>query len=194
VQKTTKLLGGWGYIVAIVFGFLGGFFPPFGGIVTLVGGILVFVAFMLAAGELNRPDIRTNAIIALVLAIAAIIVFVVFIGASVVALLLHHGSEGAMAGFTVGMIAGGIITWILWILCSWFWYRASASLGDGSGQSLFKTGGLLMFIGSITIVVFGLGALVSLIGEIMQTIAFFSVPDKQAQTAAPGAPPPPSQA
>lgn len=192
MQKTTKLLGGWGYIVAIVFGIIGGFLP-FGGIVGLVGAILVFIAFVLAAGELGKPDIRTNAIIALVLDIAAGIVFFIFIGASVLTLVFHHGSAGALAGFTGGMIAGGIIMWILWIFASWFWYRASASLGDASDQSLFKTGGLLIFIGAITVVVIGLGFIVILIGEIMQTIAFFSVPDKQAPAATPASPPPPPQ-
>jgi uncharacterized membrane protein len=191
MDKTTKLLGGWGYIAFIVLGIFGGFLGPVA-FLSIVGAIIVVIAYVRAAGEYNRPEIRTNAIISLVLGIAAIVVFIVFIGASVVGLIFHH-TTGGLAGFTGGMIAGGIITWILWILSTWFWYRASAALGEASGQSLFKTGGLLIFIGAITIIVFGLGGIVCLIGEILLTVGFFSTPDKvQAQQAgvAPSAFPP----
>ena len=177
MEKTTKLLGGWGYIAAIVFGFIGGFLGPFGGLLALAGTIVVLVAYFRAAGEYGKPEIRTNAIISIVLGIAGVVVFIFFVGASIFTLLLHRGSD-AGAGFTGGLIAGAIITWILWIVATWFWYKASAALGEASGQNLFKIGGLLIFIGSITIIVFGLGGLVMLIGEILQTVGFFSTPEK----------------
>lgn len=187
MDRNTKLLGGWGYVGAIVFGILGGFMGPVGGILALAGAIVVLVAYFRAANEFNRPEIRSNAVIALVLAIAAAVIFAVLVGASVAALLLHRGEDGA-AGLTGGMIAGGLIAWVLGIAASWFWYKASTSLADASGQNLFKTGGLLMFIGSITVIVFGIGGIVSLVGEIMQTIGFFGTDEKTAdRPPAPGA-------
>ncbi|MGH8363196.1 MAG: DUF996 domain-containing protein, partial [Gammaproteobacteria bacterium] len=67
---------------------------------------------------------------------------------------------------------------VLCMVGAWFWYQASIPLAEGAGVSLYKTGGLLIFIGAITLVVFGLGFIVILIGEIMQTVAFFTTSEK----------------
>ncbi|HEX5314711.1 MAG TPA: DUF996 domain-containing protein [Gammaproteobacteria bacterium] len=176
MDKTTKLLGGWGYIGVIVFGLFGGFLGPVA-ILSLVGAIIVVISYVRAAGEYNRPEIRTNAIVALIIAIVSVIVFIFMVGASIFSLLFHAG-EASIAAFGGSLIAGVLITWLLAIVASWFWFRASASLGAASGQNLFKVGGLLIFIGAITIVVFGIGGIVSLIGEILITVAFFATPEK----------------
>lgn len=177
MEKSTKLMGAWGYIALIFCSITGGFFP-FVNVLALAGAIVVLIAFVRASRELGRPEIRANAIIALILNVVAAVLFIFLVGAGITAAVLHHGHEMAGALFGTGVIFGGLIGWLLAITGGWFWYKASVPLAEATGVDLYKTGGLLIFIGAITIVVFGLGAIVMLIGEILQTVAFFSTPEE----------------
>ena len=87
-------------------------------------------------------------------------------------------NTGAAAAFGVGTILTGLIAWVLTIIGSWYWYKASQALTDATGVGTYKTGGLLIFIGSIAIIVFGIGGLVIWIGEIVQAVAFFSTQEE----------------
>ncbi|HKT33075.1 MAG TPA: DUF996 domain-containing protein [Gammaproteobacteria bacterium] len=171
MEKTTKLLGGWGYIALIVGSFLGRLSFIFH-LVALAGIICLLIAFFRAGKELSQPKIQTNIIIAIVLYIVASLLLIFMVGSAIFSAV--HG----LSALTGGVIIGGLIAWILWIVGAWFWYQASIPLADGTGTNLYKTGGLLIFIGAITIIVFGLGFIVMLIGEIMQTVAFFTTAEK----------------
>lgn len=171
MEKATKLLGGWGYIALIVGSFLGRLSFIFH-LVALAGIICLLIAFFRAGKELSQPKIQTNIIIAIVLYIVASLLLIFMVGSAIFSAV--HG----LSALTSGVIIGGLIAWILWIVGAWFWYQASIPLADGTGTSLYKTGGLLIFIGAITIIVFGLGFIVMLIGEIMQTVAFFTTTEK----------------
>ncbi|HYW75690.1 MAG TPA: DUF996 domain-containing protein [Gammaproteobacteria bacterium] len=192
MEKTTKLLGGWGYIALIVGGFLGFMLGPFSGFVTLAGMVCVLIAFFRAGNELNLPSVKRDIVIAIVLNIVAYVLFVFIVGAAVAALVLHmrHTGDmdtGAAAAFGAGTILAGLIGWVLTIIGSWYWYKASQALTDGTGVDTYKTGGLLIFIGSITIIVFGLGALVIWVGEIIQAVAFFSTQEESRDSTEPPA-------
>ncbi len=184
MEKTTKLLGGWGYIVLVVGGFLGFFLGPFSGILTLAGMVCVLIAFYRASNELNLPSIKRDITIALVLNIIAYVLFFFIVGAAVAAYFMHGRHMGGNADADAAMALGGstiaaaFIAWVLIIIGSWFWYKASQALTDGTGVGTYKTGGLLIFIGSITVIVFGIGFLITWIGEIIQTVAFFSTPEE----------------
>ncbi len=177
MDNTTKMFGGIGYIVLIVFGFLGGIMAPLN-IITLAAAICVLIAFIRASHELGRPEIKSRAITALVLYIIAAVLLIFLVGAGVVAYFLHRGSVGAAVGLGAGVVVGGIIGWILSIVAAWFWYKASIPLTETTGIGLYRTGGLLIFIGAILLVVFGLGTILILIGDILQCIAFFTTPEK----------------
>ncbi len=177
MEKTTKLLGGWGYIGLIVGSFLGPLIFIFHWI-ALAGFICVLIAFFRAGKELSQPKVQSNIIVAIVLYIVAALLFIFLVGTAVVAAL--HGSALGTAAFTGGAIVGGLIAWILWMVAAWFWYQASVPLTAGTGVDTYKTGGLLIFIGAITTIIFGLGFIVMLIGEIMQTVAFFTTTEKVA--------------
>ena len=192
MEKTTKLLGGWGYLGVVAGGFLGFLVGPFSGIITLAGMICVLIAFFRAGNELNQPDVKRDIIIAIVLNIVAYILMFFVIGAAIAAVVLHRhdaniSANAAAAAFGAGTIITGLVCWALIIIGSWYWYKASKTLTDATGVGTYKTGGLLIFIGSITIIVFGIGFLVTWVGEIIQTVAFFSTPEKDGNVAAPPA-------
>ncbi len=112
--------------------------------------------------------------------------------AGVLALLVVLFSGGMMmAGIMsgsgkTGMGMGGtsfvllLVAWVLALVASWFWYRANALLSEKTGVGLFKTGGLVMFIGALLAVIV-IGGLVSLVGEILLIVAWFSVPEGSSQ-------------
>jgi uncharacterized membrane protein len=166
-------------------GGLGGFIPG-GGLLALVGSVLVLVALFRAGGELRRPDIGRSVTISVAVAVGAGIVFALMVGSAAVSL-FHGGNHTPGAGFGVGVIVGGLLTWALFIAAAWFWYQAMIGMSEGSGVALFKTSGLIYFIGVCTLVVFGLGFIGVLIGQVLQIVAFFSVPDEQPAAAPPTA-------
>ena len=181
MEKTTKLLGGWGSLGVVV----GGVLPIFGGhlgIISLAGMVCVLIAFFRAGNELDLPTVKRDIIIAIVLSIVAYILVFFFIGGAVLTAVMHnrHGGMGTGAAMALGAgtVFTGFLFWVLIIIGSWFWYKASQALTEGTGVSTYKTGGLLIFIGSITVIVFGIGFLVMWIGEIIQTVAFFSTPEE----------------
>lgn len=182
MQKTTKLLGGWGYLGVVVGGVLSIFGGPLG-IVSLAGMVCVLVAFFRAGNELNLPTVKRDITIAIVLNIIAYVLFFFIVGAAIAGWVMHSrhmgdADTGAAVALGGSTIFAAFVAWILIIVGSWFWYRASSALTDGTGVGTYKTGGLLIFIGSISIIVFGLGFLVTWIGEIIQMVAFFSTPEE----------------
>ena len=175
MEKTTKLLGGWGYILLIAGSILGSLTFVFH-LVGLAGIICLLIAFYRASKELSQPKIWSRILVAIALYIVASLLLVFMVGSAL--LTAFHGSAMGPSAFTGGVIAGCLIAWVLWMIGAWFWYQASIPLAEGTGVTLYKTGGLLIFIGAITIIVFGLGFIVMLIGEIMQTVAFFTTSEK----------------
>ncbi|MGH8280037.1 MAG: DUF996 domain-containing protein [Gammaproteobacteria bacterium] len=176
MEKSTKLLGGWGYILLIVGGFLGPLTFIFH-FVGLAGIICLLIAFYQASKQLDRPKIWSNILVGIILEVVAFLLLIFMVGSAFLAA-FHGGAAFTMGAIDSGAIIGGLIAWILWMVAAWFWYQASIPLAEATGISLYKTGGLLIFIGAITAIVFGLGLIVMLIGEIMQTVAFFTTTEK----------------
>ncbi|MFW6275679.1 MAG: DUF996 domain-containing protein [bacterium] len=66
------------------------------------------------------------------------------------------------------ILAGGIVG-------SYYIFQALKLLAESSGVKQFKTAGLLYFIGSIGVILFGLGAIVAFVGWIIHIVAYFSI-------------------
>lgn len=180
MEQSTKLLGGISYIAIIVFSIFSSF-VPFIGILSLVAAICVLIAFIQGGNQVGRPDVKQNIIIGIVLYIVAKILFIFVVGAGLAAVVASSNGQG-FAALGTGVIVGGIIGWILFIVGAWFWYKASTALGEGSNTGLFKTGGLVIFIGAILTII-GIGFIVMWVGEILQATAFFTVPEKSSRPA-----------
>lgn len=176
MSKQTKQLGGWGLVVALV-GSVLGMVIPFSMILVLGGWIAVLVAYFKASDELGEPEIKNNTLKAIIAGIVGVIVFMIGGGTMMLSMISSIREGGGMhfggTGFLVMVIA-----WILFLAASWFWYKANASLSDKTGVGLFKTGGLLMFIGTVLMIIM-VGGLISLIGEILLIVAWFSVKETQ---------------
>jgi len=176
MSKQTKQLGGWGLVVALV-GSVLGMVIPFSVILVLAGWIAVLIAYFKASDELGEPEIKNSTLKAIIAGVIGIIVFIVGGGTMMLGMISAMREGGSMHFGGTGFLVM-IVAWILFLAASWFWYKANSFLSEKTGVGLFKTGGLLMFIGTVLTIIM-IGGLVSLIGEILLIVAWFSVKEAQ---------------
>ena len=203
--ETNKALGGVGAILMFI-----GIIPVISSyaIIELIGLILVMVALYNLASYYTERGIFNNALYGLIAGIvggviAAVVVFVAVI-TSLTDFLYQifptwNGDWTALSGLTpdvsnlnptdilpfVGGILGALaILWIFTIISAFFVRRSVVSLSEKSGVGLFSTAGLLMLIGSVLIIAFGLGLILIWISALLLAIAFFQIKPQQPTSAA----------
>ncbi len=183
MDNSTKMLGGIGYICLLIFALASG--TGAGGVLALAAMICVVVAFIKGGNEVGRPDVKNSMILAIVLNIVAFLLLGFVIIGAIIAFLgaaaaTNSQSADALAAFSffgiLGLVVSGLIYLALQIAASWFWYKASKALGEGTNEPLFTSGGLVIFIGALTMII-GVGVLVMFVGWVMQCVAFFKVPE-----------------
>jgi uncharacterized membrane protein len=153
-----KTLGGIGSILIFI---------PF---LSVIGYILVIVAVKQISDDLQDSAIFRNMVIAALTGIVGALAgaFVVF------GSLLTFGRSGSGIG---GLLAGLFIVWVFLVVSAIFLRRTYATMGQRLGVGSFKTAATLYLVGAIlTIVV--VGFLVLFIAEIVQAVAYFSIPDQ----------------
>lgn len=72
--------------------------------------------------------------------------------------------------------------WILLILAAVFLRRSFKGVAKYTNVNLFATTGLVYLIGVVTVIIL-IGTIIIFVAEILQIIAFFSLPDEIQQTA-----------
>jgi uncharacterized membrane protein len=94
-----------------------------------------------------------------------------------------------IAGFLVVILAVLAILWIFTVIASVFVRRSLKQVAFKSNIGLFGTAGLLLLIGAVLIIVFGLGAILMWIAALLLAIAFFQLkPNPPATNVSPSAP------
>jgi uncharacterized membrane protein len=203
--ETNKALGGVGAILMFI-----GIIPVISSyaIIELIGLILVMVALYNLASYYAERGIFNNALYGLIAGIvggviAAVVVFVAVI-TSLTDFLYQifptwNGDWTALSGLTPdvsnlnptdilpfvgGILAALAILWIFAIIAAFFVRRSLVSLSAKSGVGLFSTAGLLLLIGSVLIIAFGLGLILVWISALLLAIAFFQIKPQQPTSAA----------
>jgi len=183
-----KLLGGIGAILSLVGGF---FFANAGAAIGIVGLILIFIAIKYIADETKDKSIFNNYLyyfLTSVIATVVTIAIVAFAFLSTVDFNIYNFEQfgqnitdfssfmdtfgNAIAGCALALIIG----WVLLIIGTIFLKRSYYSIAEKTKVDMFKTTGLVYFIGAITLIIV-IGFLILLIARIMEIIAFFSLPD-----------------
>ncbi len=168
--KDAKILGGVGAILTLV----GGFVPKIGWIISIIGFVLLYLGYKKISEASGRSEIMSSFIIAVVLAIVASIIIAFggissFMGIFSIA----RGGRGGLVALAIILF---ILAWILSIVGYYFYKRVLDITNEVTNVTYFKTGGLLIFIGAILMIVV-VGFVLILIGRIFEIIAFFSLPD-----------------
>jgi uncharacterized membrane protein len=160
-----------------------GSFVPF---LSIVGIILLLIGMKNLAEYYKENSIFQNALYAVIFGIIGIV------AAGFVLLSLFFGGAfmgmsgaGGVLGLAVGVILVLVVVFIFYVLMAVYFRRAFDSLADKTGEGMFRTAGLLLFIGAIlTIVIVGL--ILIFVAWILATVAFFSM-----KTVTTPPPPPP---
>jgi Predicted membrane protein len=82
------------------------------------------------------------------------------------------------AAVGIGVIVAIIVAYVVFVVAFYFYKEAYKILAQATAYDLFKIGGLLLFIGAITIILFGLGLLLIVVGEIVLVVAYFTAPNE----------------
>ncbi|HZY46731.1 MAG TPA: DUF996 domain-containing protein [Candidatus Bathyarchaeia archaeon] len=192
-----KTLGGVGSILVLL-----GAIPNIGFILAIVGFILILFAVKYVSETVNEPSIFNDMIIAVLLAIVGLVVFGVIVAVAILSF-LNLGQFGTTPpgtlppSFVSGigiLIAGLVIVWVFYLVSAVFLRRSYDKIATRLNVNMFSTTGLLYLIGAALTIVF-VGLIIVLIAEILQIVAFFSIPDQlpsQTPSQQPWGSPPPS--
>jgi len=196
---SSKNLGGVGAILMFI-----GVFPyiNYFGIVELIGAILILVALHGFAGIYKESGIFNNSLYGIIAGIVGVVLAVV-IGIAIVLpnirdflLKIYPSWNGdwstisSLSGMTpntsninfsdvIPFITAAIvifaILWIFAIVATFFVRRSLKQLSDKTSVGLFSTTGLLLLIGAVLIIFFGIGAVLIWIASLILAIAFFTM-------------------
>jgi uncharacterized membrane protein len=158
-------------------------------IISIVGIILVLLGMKGLSDYYKEPSIYQNALWGVIFGIIALIAIAVAVPLFFV--------FGAFSVFTLGLSLLGlfglaVVVFVFYLIAAMYFRRAFNALAQKSGEHLFETAGLLLFIGAALTIVFFIGLLLILIAWILATIAFFSIKVPSQPYAYTPAPPPTS--
>jgi uncharacterized membrane protein len=200
--ETSRILGIIGALLMFI-----GIIPyiSYFGVIELVGLILVMVALYNLGSHYRESGIFNNALYGLILGIVGGVISIAVIAITVLSSLTDflytifpdwNGDWTALSGLTpnlsnltldsimpflTGIIAAFIILWVFSIMAVFFVRRSLVTLSAKSGVGLFSTAGLLLLIGAVLIIAFGIGLILIWISALLVAICFFYIRPQQAQ-------------
>jgi len=178
--KEARIYGSVGAILSI----LGGNIPRVGNLVSIIGFVLILLAVKEISLAVNREDIFKDYLVAFILHLGAFFVFLIAL-ISVMGITVLQGIFWNLTGkglenlgqIIKGLLIGGILAWILFVLGSYYLKKSYESISIETEVGIFRTTGLLYFVGAILLIVFGIGALLIIIGKILEIVAYLSLPE-----------------
>ena len=198
--ETSKILGLIGALLMFI-----GIIPyiNFYGILEIVGLILVMIALYNLGTYYKDGSIFNNALYALIAGIVGAVISVLVVVVTVLTSLTDflqtlfpdwNGDWTALSGLTpnpsnitfdsiIPFIAGILtvlaILWIFSIISAFFVRRSFGALSEKSGVGLFSTAGLIILIGAVLVVIFGIGLILIWISALLLAIAFYQINPQQ---------------
>jgi len=170
MDSNTKTFGGLGSLFIVL-----SVIPYVGGILGLIGFILLAIAIKKFADSEGRPELFSNFVKGILIYIAGVIVGLVFGVGSIMTVAQHEG-----AGFLTYalMTVALLIMYAATVVGAYFIKQVFTEIGLLTGNNLFDWGGKLLFWGAILTVIV-VGAIVSWVGWIILTVAFFTTQENK---------------
>jgi uncharacterized membrane protein len=203
--ESNKTLGGVGAILMFV-----GIFPyiNYFGIVELIGALLILVALHGFASYYKESGIFNNSLYGIIAGIVGV-VMAIAIGLAIVLPNIRdflmkiypswNGNWSTISSFSgmtpnttnvnfsdaIPFIAAAIvifvILWVFAIIATFLIRRSLRQLSAKTNVGLFSTTGLLLLIGAVLIIAFGLGVILMWIATLILAIAFFTMKPQEGQ-------------
>ncbi len=178
-----KTLGGIGSILVLL-----SMIPYAGGVLGLVGFVLILVAVKYISDALTDKSIFSNMLVSVILAIIGLIVGILFAAA-----ILFSYFGGFRAPPDPSMFMGPHIytflktlllaiapIWVFSIASAIFLRRSYDTIASKLKISMFSTAAVLFLIGAVLAIVL-IGFIIIFVAEILQAVAFFSIPEQVPQ-------------
>jgi len=171
--STQKILGGIGSILILLV------FTSEATLLGIVGFVLWLISMYQLSNILRKPSIFQKVLIGFILGIVGVVIALAFgLTAVISSLATMRGEAGAILGLGLGVAFAILVAYAALVVSFYFYKEAYEILAQATAHNLFKIGGLLIFIGAITIILFGLGALLMIVGNIVLAVAFFTAPNE----------------
>jgi uncharacterized membrane protein len=200
--ETSRIIGFVGALLMFI-----GILPyiNFFGIIEVVGLILVMIALYNLGSYYKDGNIFNNALYGLITIIVGAVISVSVVVVTVLTSLTDflqtifpdwNGDWAALSGLTpdptnisldsiapfiIGIFTVLLILWVFAIITAFFIKRSFGKLSEKSGIGLFSTAGLLILIGAVLIVIFGIGLILIWISVLLLAIAFYQLKPQQTQ-------------
>ncbi len=172
--STQKMLGGIGSILMLL-----SWMPGIGTFLYLVGFVLWLISMYQLSNILRKPSIFKKVLISFILVIAGLVIAFAFGLMALIPLFVSPKNEtGAILGLGLGVVFAIVVAYATLVVSAYFYKEAYDILAQATAHNLFKIGGILFFIGAITIILFGLGILLIIVGNIVLAVAFFTAPNE----------------
>ncbi|MFZ8857195.1 MAG: DUF996 domain-containing protein [Candidatus Caldarchaeales archaeon] len=180
-----KAMGGVGSILVLL-----SFVPSVGFVLGIVGLVLVLIAVKQISDAVKDKEIFNNVLMAVILQVVGIgiLTFAVLGGLILTFMMAPFGSpfdgfggpglmdDGAVFAFLGILIVGLIAMWIVLIIAARFLRKGYERIAVTTKTEMFRTVGRWYFYGALLVIVF-VGFIIILIAEILQIVAFFSLPE-----------------
>jgi uncharacterized membrane protein len=179
-----KAMGGVGSILLLL-----SFVPSVGFVLGIVGLVLVLIAVKQISDAVKDREIFNNVLMAVILQVVGfgILAFAVLGGLISMFAMAPFGSTfdgfggpGLIFGgevFFFGILIVGLIAmWIVLIIAARFLRKGCERIAVTTKTEMFRTVGRWYFYGALLVIVF-VGFIIILIAQILQIVAFFSLPE-----------------
>jgi uncharacterized membrane protein len=186
-----KAMGGVGSILVLL-----SFVPSVGFVLGIVGLVLVLIAVKQISDAVKDREIFNNVLMAVILQVVGIGILTFAVLGALLSLFATAPSLFAMTPFGSpfdgfggpGLIFGGevfffgilivglIAMWIVLIIAAWFLRKGYERIAVTTKTEMFGTVGRWYFYGALLVIVL-VGFIIILIAEILQIVAFFSLPE-----------------
>ncbi len=187
-----RILGGVGSILMLL-----SFVPSVGGILGIIGVILVIIAVKYVSDAVGDRRIFNNMLISVLIGIIGVVAGIIVGAVSVLTIFtksfgmppnfyewfnLQALNLESLTRILVGIFIALIIIWVFCILSAIFIRRSFTTISLRLNIRLFSTAALLYLIGAALLIIL-VGAVLILVAVVLQTIAFFSMPESAPEQA-----------
>ncbi len=164
-MKEIKNIGGIGSILGLAI-----VIPRLGGVFAFVGFVMVVIAIYKLSKAVGQKEIFRHYLIAIITISLAFLILGPGIGGAI-----FFALEKELKALSAGVLVTALLCWILLIVAGYFTKKSFEIISSATGVEDFKIAGNFYFIGNILLII-AIGIIISFIGIILQTVAFFSLP------------------
>ncbi len=162
---------------------LGSIIPYLGVLVMLSSVVLFLIAFYKISQLSGKVHIFNNILIAYLINIALILSIIAFFFYTIYDIIHAYNFDIRLLTETFSpdgslinnLLMVVVMFYVVSIIVAFLWKRSLDACSVIFNEKLFATAGLLYIIGAFTIILCGVGLLVSLAGHVVMAIAFFSI-------------------